>query len=178
MCSSSTKYSYFSMPSGNMSFMPPSFLREIWPIQRSGKKAKVTKTCPKKKKDRPRVNTIEKNADLNSPNWTGYRSDNTSNHDLPFVGHISWWVPNWSVQLMCLQDCLHQFSPWSGTLFFFFGAVTQMCRPKMSPKMGKFRVLSDIWASLSRILRLFGPAILHYCATVMGSNFQVLTCSG
>ena len=58
-----------------------------------------------------------------------------------FFCHISWWVTNWALQLvsivsLCLQDCLHQSSPWSGTMIF--GAIMQICRPKMSPKIGNF----------------------------------------
>ena len=97
-----------------------------------------------------------------------------------FFNLTSWWVTNWAVQRISivslfLQDCLHQWSPWSGTTYF--RSCHTAFRPKLPPKIGNFEFS---WISrrdrigLSNCLDLH----MHYRATVSASNFQVLICSG
>ena len=64
--------------------------------------------------------------------------------------------------VVCFPDCVHRFSPWSGTTFFL--AVIQICRPNMSPEKIYISVFLDISASASRVLKLFRPvyAILDH----------------
>ena len=78
--------------------------------------------------------------------------------------------------LVCFQDCLHQFSSCLRTPIF--GAVVHIWRRKCRQKMVFFLVSLDISARLSRILKLFGHAYMHYCSTVSASHFQVLIRSG
>ena len=96
-----------------------------------------------------------------------------------FFGHISRSVTNWAVQLisivsLCLQDCLHQFSPWSGTTLS--GAVNTDFRPKMSQKM-------VIWSFLAWFgeIESDSQSVWTCICTVVPRSvlpfFQVLICS-
>ena len=77
---------------------------------------------------------------------------------------------------VCLQDCLHPFSPWSGMTIF--GAVIQIVGQK---SRRAFVILSimDISARSSRILKLCGPpyALLRdgQCIQFSSSKLQWLT---
>ena len=58
-----------------------------------------------------------------------------------FNGHVSWWVINWAVPLIsvmssCLEGCLFQCSPWSGTTMFW--SCHTGFWPKCHHKNGKF----------------------------------------
>ena len=55
-----------------------------------------------------------------------------------------------------LQDCLHQFSPWSGKMIF--GAVVHICRPMMLPKNDGFEFSWISRRDRVGFSKLFGPA--------------------
>ena len=108
----------------------------------------------KKKKKRGRLSVClhmrfkykVKISDRSSQNWVGHRSNATcSHHYLSQCTAIVFLVislDGWrigaaqliSIVSLYVRDCLHQFSPWSGTTIF--GAVTQIisrkCRQKMA----------------------------------------------
>ena len=73
---------------------------------------------------------------------------------------------NWVVQLIStvslwLQDCLHQFSPWSGKMIF--GAVVHICRPMMLPKNDGFEFSWISRRDRVGFSKLFGPAYALLC---------------
>ena len=118
-----------------------------------------------------------KKSDRNSKNWAGHRSNATcSNHYLfnvqeSFLGHISWWVTNWAVQLisivsLCLQDCLHQFSPSSETTIFgvVIHILSQKCRHKMVTLMSFLRYHDEIESDSQTVWTCIHYT--HYYATL------------
>ena len=118
-------------PAGFFSF----FVREVWQIHR--KHTKLTKLVFIKTK----MNAVQIRG-YNFPIETSKIKRGIAVMSLVLITSclmhrnlllviISWWVTNWALQLISivslyLQDCLHQFSPWSGTTIF--GAVIQVLR--------------------------------------------------
>ena len=82
--------------------------------------------------------------------------------------------------LLCLQECLHHCSPWSGKTIF--GAVIHICRPKMSPKIGNFEFSWIFRRVRVGFSKLFGPAyaLLYHaqCFQFSSPNLQCLATFG
>ena len=125
----------------------------------------------------------EKKSDRSSQNWAGHRGNAKCSHHYlinvqePLLGHISWWVITWAVQLISivslrLQDCLHQCSLTCNTGTTIVGAVIQTlgqeCRQKS--KFWVSWIFRRDQVGFSYCLDLH----MHYCATVSASNFQTL----